>query len=69
MENGGSVFSRGVDTNYVARRIIMKDAVCAALYRIRAWRNHKVEARAEFRIHIICIGLSIIGHYWKMAIK
>jgi hypothetical protein len=63
------VFSSGGDTHYVARRIVMKKAISAAEYRIRTRRNNKIEARAKFRVHIICIGLSIIGHYVKMTIK
>ena len=69
MENGSCMFSSGSYTNYIACRIIMEDAVSATVYRIRTRRNDKIEARAKFRVHIICIRLSIIGHYGKMTIK
>src|SRR5207247_8445158 len=69
MENRGCMFSGGSNADYVAGRIIMEYAICATLHSIRAWRGHEIEARTKFRIHIICIAVSIVRHHRKVTVK
>jgi len=59
----------GGNADDVAGGIVVIDTVGAAGNQVGAGRNHEIEARAKFRIHVIGATVGVERLRWQAAIK